>query len=103
VLNKVDLLSADDRFALTMVDPTASLVSAVTGDGIESLLDTVAATIGTRLVTVRLLIPYTEGGVLAELHRVAGDLVREDGAEGVAVTARMRPEVAARWSRFSVE
>jgi GTP-binding protein HflX len=103
VLNKVDLLSDEERFGLTMVDPTASLVSAVTGEGIESLLDTVAAMIGTRLVTVRLLIPYTEGAILAELHRVAGDLVREDGADGVAVTARMRPEVAARWSRFSVE
>jgi len=103
VLNKVDLLSDEDRFGLTMVDPTASLVSAVTGEGIESLLDIVAAMIGTRLVTVRLLIPYTEGAILAELHRVAGDLVREDGADGVAVTARMRPEVAARWSRFSVE
>ncbi len=70
VLNKVDLLSDDERFALTMVDPTAFLVSAVTGEGIDSLLDAVAATIGSRLVTVRLLIPYTEGGVLAELHQI---------------------------------
>jgi GTP-binding protein HflX len=103
VLNKVDLLTDEERFSLTMVDPTALLVSAVTGDGIDELLDTVAARIGTKLVTVRLLIPYTEGGVLAELHRVAGDLEREDGADGVVVTARMRPDVAARWSRFSVE
>ena len=35
--------------------------------------------------TVDLLLPYSEGGQLAELHEVAGDLEREETADGVRV------------------
>ncbi len=103
VLNKIDLLNEDERFNLTMADPTAILVSAKSGEGIEAMLDAVAASIGTRLVEVTLEIPYADGASLAELHRVAGDLTREDGPTGVRVTAKLRPDVAARWSRYAVD
>lgn len=103
VLNKIDLLSEEERFNLSMADPTALLVSAETGEGVAGMLDAVAASIGTRLVEVKLEIPYSEGSVLAELHRIAGDLTREDTATGVRVAAKLRPDVAARWSRFAVD
>ena len=35
--------------------------------------------------------PYDRGAVLSELHDVAGDLEREDTAEGVRVRARVPP------------
>ena len=44
---------------------------------------------------VELLIPYDEGGRLAELHEIAGDLEREETPEGVKVVARL----PARWPR----
>lgn len=103
VLNKVDLLTEEERFNLAMSDPTALLVSARTGEGVSAMLDAVAASIGTRLLEVKLEIPYSEGSVLAELHRIAGDLKREDTATGVSVVAKLRPDVAARWSRFAVD
>ena len=55
-----------------------------------------------RLRPVELLIPYAEGGRLAELHELAGDLEREDTPEGVRVSARLRPAVAARFEPFAV-
>ncbi len=36
-----------------------------------------------------LLVPYEEGGSLSELHDLAGELEREDTAEGVRVKARV--------------
>ena len=103
VLNKIDLLSEDQRFNLSMADPTAILVSAQTGEGVEAMLDAVSASIGAQLVSVTLEIPYSDGSVLAELHRVAGDLVRQDTEAGVRVQAKLRPDVAARWSKYAVD
>ena len=52
------------------------------------------------LATLRpmeLLVPYQEGGTLSELHDLAGELEREDTAEGV----RSAPASRFRWRRAS--
>ena len=49
---------------------------------------------------IDLLVPYAEGGSLSELHDVAGELEREDTAEGVRVRARVPAAAAARFERF---
>jgi GTP-binding protein HflX len=43
VFNKVDRLSPDERRRLSEADPSAVLISATTGEGLDELLDTVAA------------------------------------------------------------
>jgi GTP-binding protein HflX len=43
VYNKVDLLTSDERRRLGEADPSAVLISAASGDGIEALIETVAA------------------------------------------------------------
>ncbi len=43
VFNKVDRLTPDERRRLTLADPSAVLISAVTGAGIQELLDSIAA------------------------------------------------------------
>jgi GTP-binding protein HflX len=50
---------------------------------------------------VELLIPYGEGGRIAELHEVSGDLEREETSEGVRIRARLPVPVAARYERFA--
>ena len=52
--------------------------------------------------SIDLLLPYAEGGRLAELHAIAGDLEREETADGVRVKARLPPTVADRFERFAV-
>jgi GTPase len=52
--------------------------------------------------TVDLLLPYAEGGRLAELHEAAGDLEREETADGVRVKARLPVTVAERFERFEM-
>jgi GTP-binding protein HflX len=101
VLNKIDLLDEDARRdALVGSDGVA--ISAVTGEGIDELRDAVAATFEATLRPVELLIPYEQGGRLSELHALAGDLEREDLAEGVAVRARIPAGLVHRFTAFAV-
>jgi GTP-binding protein HflX len=51
---------------------------------------------------MELLVPYAEGGRLSELHDVAGEMEREDTAEGVRIRARVPAGSAARFERFEV-
>ena len=54
------------------------------------------------LQDVELLVPFSEGGTLSELHDVAGDLERIDTADGVLVQARLPSVVAERFDRYAV-
>jgi GTP-binding protein HflX len=77
------------------------LISAQSGEGIEELIERIIDEFATRLEDVELLLPYSEGGRLAELHELAGDLEREDTPEGVRVSVRLPAGVAARFARFA--
>jgi GTP-binding protein HflX len=102
VLGKADLVDAERRTELERRHPDAVLVSALTGEGIQALTDRIVAEFAARLAPVELLVPYEEGGRLAELHELAGDLTREDTPEGVRISAMLPPNVAARFSRFAL-
>jgi GTP-binding protein HflX len=102
VLNKVDALDAEQRDELSHRHPEAVQVSALTGEGLPELEQAIEQAFARTLQSVELLLPYSEGGRLAELHHVAGDLHREDTAEGVHVVARLPQEIAERYARFSV-
>jgi GTPase len=98
VLNKAD--AVEDRDAL--LHRGGVLVSALTGEGLEELGARIVAEFEKTLVDVDLLVPFGEGGVMSELHELAGDLEREDTAEGVRVAIRLPRPVAARFDRFSL-
>jgi GTP-binding protein HflX len=102
VLAKADGIDAERRAELSHRHPGALLVSAVSGEGIPALIDRVAVEFARRLSDVELLVPYEEGGRLAELHELAGDLEREDTPEGVRVSARLPASVAARYASFAL-
>ena len=53
------------------------------------------------LKDVELLVPFSEGALLSEIHEVAGEMEREDTPEGVKVTARIPKVVAERYARYS--
>ncbi|HVE67909.1 MAG TPA: GTPase HflX [Solirubrobacteraceae bacterium] len=101
-LNKADVLDPERRRELGFRHPEGVLVSALTGEGLDELRDRVQAEFRRTLRDVELLLPYDEGGRLAELHELADGLEREDTADGVRVSARLPEPVAARYERFAV-
>jgi GTPase len=98
VFNKIDLLSEEERRETELDHPEAVLISAQEGEGLDELRERIEAAFEETLTEVELLIPYSEGGRLHELHEVAGDLERTDRADGVLVHAKVP---AAEMHRFS--
>jgi GTP-binding protein HflX len=89
VLNKADLLTDDERHEVELAHQDAVLVSAIAGDGLDQLREQIERAFAETLTEVELLIPYSQGGRLHELHEVAGELERTDGPDGVRVHARV--------------
>jgi GTP-binding protein HflX len=102
VLNKADVIDAERREELRFRHPDGVVVSAQTGEGLDLVRDRVRAAFAPMLRSVELLVPYGDASLLPELHAAAGDLEREETAEGVRVSARLPAALAARYDRFAV-
>jgi GTPase len=89
VLNKADLLSEDERHEVEIAHREATVVSALAGEGLEALRERIEEAFAETLTEVELLVPYSQGGRLHELHEVAGELERTDRPDGVLVHARV--------------
>jgi GTP-binding protein HflX len=103
VLNKADALDEERRLDVGLRHPGAILVSALTGEGVDELGDRIQQEFERSFADVELLLPFSEGARLAELHDVAGDQIeREDRADGVVVRARLPRTIAERYAAFSL-
>ncbi len=102
VLNKIDLLDGEAREELRFRHPEAVLVSGVSGEGLGELEARLEHELAHTLRPLDLLVPYADGGSLAELHELAGEVSREDTAEGVRVHALVPARLAERFARFAV-
>jgi GTP-binding protein HflX len=103
VLNKVDLLDPLTRRRVEHAFPRALLVSAGTGEGLDTLQDRIADLFSDRFEDVRLLVPYSDGKTLAALYDLGAPIAeRRDTAEGVRIRARLPHAEAARFARYLV-
>jgi GTP-binding protein HflX len=102
VFNKVDLLSENERQEAELDHPEAVPISAQEGEGLDGLRERIEAAFEETLTEVELLIPYSEGGRLHELHEVAGDLERTDREDGVLVHAKVPSAELHRFSDLAV-
>jgi len=102
VFNKIDLLSEEERRETELDHPEAVLVSAQEGEGLDALSERIEAAFEETLTEVELLIPYSQGGRLHELHDVAGDLERTDREDGVLVQAKVPTAEMHRFSDLAV-
>jgi GTPase len=102
VYNKVDLLDPADANELAIRDPGSIAISAVSGEGQDELRDRIGQAFEETRRPLELLLPYSEGAALAELHDLAGDLQREDRPDGVLVRADVPAALAHRFTDFAV-
>ena len=89
-----------ERRRLRNRNPDAVLVSARTGEGILDVEQAIGEHFAGRFERVVLLVPFDQGGVLAELYALGSPLEREDTAEGVLIRAHLPHALAERYASF---
>jgi GTPase len=103
VLNKIDRVDPLGRRRLANRFPDAPHVSALTGEGLQQLQAELARRFEDRWERVRLLVPYADGGRLAELYALGAPVEeREDTPEGVLVIARLPRRELQRFAPFLI-
>ena len=103
VVNKVDAVDALRRRRLANRFPGALQVSARTGTGLDELRARIAERFADRFEQVQLLVPYSEGSVLADLYALGAPIdERTDGPDGVLVRARLPRSELRRYARYLV-
>jgi GTPase len=90
VLNKIDAVDPLRRRRLASSFPGIPQVSAQSGEGLNELRARLAAFFADRFEPVELLLPYDEGGRLAELYALGAPIeARIDREDGVYVRAHL--------------
>ncbi len=96
-LNKVDLLQDGERVTrLRDTFPGGVPISAITGEGLGTLMSVVEASVQSQMKHVDVLIPYELGGLVDEIHG-AGQIEREEyAAAGTRIVGWLPHALAAR-------
>jgi GTP-binding protein HflX len=103
VLNKIDEVDPLRRRRLANRFPGAIQISARGGEGLNALRTRVAERFGERLRSVRLLVPYDQGKVLAELYELGAPIEeRLDTSDGVVVVAQLPHREVTRFAPYLV-
>jgi GTP-binding protein HflX len=88
-LNKWDLVGPDDREGVRRRHPDGVPVSALTGEGVEAVVERVAVTLPSPPIEVDLLVPFDRPEVVPWLYREAQVVSAEETPGGTRVSARV--------------
>ena len=78
-------------------------ISAVTGDGIDDLLRTLADRLRSLTAVVELFVPYDRGDMLAAVHREGEVVSTSDEPDAMRVRARLSGPSVGRLREFVVD
>ena len=90
-LNKWDLRDDVRRARVARTYRDGVRVSAVTGEGVEELVDRVAGALPQLPIEVTILVPFDRPEIVPRLYREAQVLSKQEVNEGVRVEARIGP------------
>lgn len=100
VWNKADRVDATVMKRLLDREDGSVATAAAEGDGMDELVVGISDALDRNSRLVEMFVPYARGDVLSGLHADA-EVVDESALEtGVQVTARVRPDAAARYAQF---
>ena len=94
VINKCDIAEPAELIALTHEIDDLVEVSAVTGTGIDVLLGRIDELLPSPQVEVDVLLPYTQGSLVARIHREGEVISLEHGPDGYQLHARVDDDIA---------
>ena len=101
VWNKMDCLGREERSIITArwqrAELPSVLISALSGDGCENMLEKIDDLLGAHDRTVSFTLPHDAGQQVAWLYRHGDILSRDEGAESITLSVRLS---AANLSRY---
>jgi GTP-binding protein HflX len=100
VLNKADAIDRDDLAGLEARFPEAVTVSAVTGEGIEELVERIATAIPPAWRLAEATVPYERADLVALAHREGEVLKEEHQADGTLLVANLDRATSAALSDY---
>ena len=101
VFNKADR-ALGEATRMVKLHPGSVAISALTGEGIEGLLQTVGDRLRALANVVELVVPYERGDVLAAVHREGEVVSTSNEDDGVRIRARLDAASAGKLSEFVV-
>jgi len=102
VFNKIDLLDTEARNALKNRYPNALQVSSLTGEGIESLIETISKAASAQDEAIQVLLPYDKGSLTRECHEKGRVISEEYLPEGTKLTAIVPQSLKARIKQYEL-
>lgn len=103
VFNKIDLVS-DPQFRKDLIAefPNSVAVSAVTGEGMNDLLNLIKKQVQDLLGAVKALLPYSESGLLQECYNFGRVNVVDYREDGIYVEAELVKEMRGILSKYAL-
>ena len=100
VLNKADLVDEATAEALRGRFPTAQLVSARTGEGIQELVDRIGLAAGAADTLMDVIIPYSEGALVSLAHEQCLIISKEHGEGGTRLQMQVPAMAVERFAPY---
>lgn len=102
VVNKIDALDEVALARLRRAFPEGCVLSALTGEGLEALLERVAERLPRPEIDVELLIPYDRGEIVSALHAAGAVVAERYVAEGTLLRTRLRTDQIGPLDRYRI-
>jgi len=102
VLNKCDLLHEEERLEIVKDYPYGVLISTLTGEGLERLLERMSASLDKSLI-VRLTLPHSGGELLSLIYRRGQVLELVSDSRGYHIAAEIPRDLLHRFEAFMRE
>ena len=100
VVNKADEADPVVVAAILANEPHAVVVSARTGEGIDELLAAIESQLPVPAVEVDVVVPYSRGDLINQLHLHGEIDSLEHQGDGTHVVAKVHPDLAADLAEF---
>jgi GTP-binding protein HflX len=102
VINKADIADQDVVNQILRSEPTAVVVSAITGEGFDELALAIEAALPQWMLEVDVVVPYSRGDLISRVHEL-GDVIALDHIEtGSHLVARVPKHLAFELQQASV-
>lgn len=103
VFNKVDKIESQETITELLRLDNSIAISAVSGIGINNLLELIQKTLKKQTVEIQLLIPYSDNHVIAKLYDTSTVLSNEYREDGIYVLISLPPDQMNRFSTYIIE